>query len=175
VGEDLPAATAWGDTASTSKMANPDNLKFSEAARTLYIGEDCSQHVTCMGWAYNVDTKALTRVLTAPVAAELTGLGAYDDINGFSYVTMNFQHSGGSNDWLAPLHNKAKPIVKQSLLELFPSAAFVGYLQGINSKTGKPREMQLLVPNPTWVPTAAPSAKPSSPTLSPVTKGKSIH
>ena len=154
MGEDLPSATAWGDTASTSKMANPDNLKFSEAARTLYIGEDCSQHVTCMGWAYNVDTKALTRVLTAPAAAELTGLGAYDDINGFSYVTMNFQHSGGSNDWLTPLHNKAKPIVKQSLLELFPSAAFVGYLQGVNSKTGKPQEMQLLVPNPTRVPTA---------------------
>ena len=41
--------------------------------RTLFIGEDCDQHVTCMGWAYNVDTKVLRRTLTAPVAAELTG------------------------------------------------------------------------------------------------------
>lgn len=45
----------------------------SETMRTLFIGEDCDQHVTCMGWAYNVDTKVLRRTLTAPMGSELTG------------------------------------------------------------------------------------------------------
>lgn len=82
VGEDLVTPTSFGDTANVDNIANPDNLKFSETARTLFIGEDCSQHVTCTGWAYNIDSKTLTRMLTAPTAAELTGLGAYDNING---------------------------------------------------------------------------------------------
>jgi secreted PhoX family phosphatase len=82
VGEDLATPTTFGDTAAVDNMANPDNLKFSETARTLFIGEDCSQHVTCTGWAFNVDTSVLTRTLTAPSGAELTGLGAYDNING---------------------------------------------------------------------------------------------
>ena len=83
VGEDLTTPTSFGDSANVDKVANPDNIKFSEVARTLFIGEDCSQHVTCQGWAYNVDTKLLSRTLTAPTGAELTGLGAYDNINGY--------------------------------------------------------------------------------------------
>ena len=83
VGEDLAVATSFGDTANVNNIANPDNLKFSETARTLFIGEDCNQHVTCTGWAYNIDTSTLTRTLTAPSGAELTGLGAYDNINGY--------------------------------------------------------------------------------------------
>ncbi len=53
---------ALGNTANPNKIANPDNLKFSEKMRTLFIGEDSSQHVNNFLWAYNIDTKtALAR------------------------------------------------------------------------------------------------------------------
>jgi secreted PhoX family phosphatase len=60
---------ALGNTANPNKIANPDNLKFSEKMRTLFIGEDSSQHVNNFMWAYNVDTKQLSRVLSVPQAA----------------------------------------------------------------------------------------------------------
>ncbi len=43
-GQDTPA-DALGNTANPNNIANPDNLKFSEKLRTLFIGEDSSQHV----------------------------------------------------------------------------------------------------------------------------------
>ena len=51
LGEDLAAADATGNLASPDKIANPDNLKFSEKMRTLFIGEDSSMHVNNMLWA----------------------------------------------------------------------------------------------------------------------------
>ncbi|MFP5393702.1 MAG: PhoX family protein, partial [Gammaproteobacteria bacterium] len=59
VGEDLAAPDALGNLANPDKVANPDNLKFSEKMRTLFIGEDSGQHVNNFLWAYNVDTKTL--------------------------------------------------------------------------------------------------------------------
>ena len=44
VGEDLKAADAYGNTANVDKVANPDNLSYSEAMRTLFIGEDSGNH-----------------------------------------------------------------------------------------------------------------------------------
>ena len=68
VGEDI-AADALGNTGHPDKVANPDNLKFSEKLRTLFIGEDSSQHVNNFLWAYNVDTQALSRLMSAPLVA----------------------------------------------------------------------------------------------------------
>ncbi|MDB5908137.1 MAG: alkaline phosphatase, partial [Massilia sp.] len=79
-GEDI-AADALGNTANPDKVANPDNLKFSEKMRTLFIGEDSSQHVNNFLWAYNVDTKVLSRVMSIPAGGESTGLHAVDEIN----------------------------------------------------------------------------------------------
>ena len=63
VGEDLSSADVLGNTANPERIANPDNLKFSEKLRTLFIGEDSGMHVNNFLWAYNVDTKTLARVL----------------------------------------------------------------------------------------------------------------
>ena len=94
VGEDLKAADAYGNTANPDKVANPDNLSYSEAMRTLFIGEDSGMHTNNYVWAYNVDTKKLERILSVPAGAEATGLFAADDRNGFSYIFSNFQHPG---------------------------------------------------------------------------------
>ncbi|PZP35172.1 MAG: alkaline phosphatase [Roseateles depolymerans] len=138
VGEDLAAADALGNLANPDKIGAPDNLKFSEKLRTLFIGEDSSYHVNNFLWAYNVDTKALTRLVSMPSGAEATGLGVVDDLNGWTYITSNFQHPG---DWGTPLHNVVKatldPLVRANYKNRF--GAQVGYLTGAatSMKLGK--------------------------------------
>nr|WP_314544197.1 alkaline phosphatase PhoX [uncultured Massilia sp.] len=125
VGEDI-AADSLGNTANPEKVASPDNLKFSEKMRTLFIGEDSGNHVNNFLWAYNVDTKKLARVLSTPSGAESTGLHAVDDINGWTYIMSNFQHPG---DW-GSLHAKVKdtldPMIRTNYKDKFGAA--VGYL-----------------------------------------------
>ena len=81
-----------GNTADPEQIASPDNLKFSEKLRTLFIGEDSGNHLNNFLWAYNVDTKQLIRILSTPAGAESTGLHAVDEVNGWTYIMSNFQH-----------------------------------------------------------------------------------
>ena len=124
-----------GNTANPDKIANPDNLKFSEKMRTLFIGEDSSQHVNNFLWAYNVDTKQLSRLLSVPAGGESTGLHAIDEINGWTYIMSNFQHAG---DW-SSLHAKIKdtldPLINANYRNKFGAA--VGYI------TGAPKQIKL--------------------------------
>ncbi|MDQ7982068.1 DUF839 domain-containing protein, partial [Paraburkholderia sp. SARCC-3016] len=126
VGEDLATPDALGNTANVDRIASPDNLKFSEKLRTLFIGEDSSQHVNNFLWAYNVDTKTLSRVLSTPAGAESTGLHAVDEINGWTYVMSNFQHAG---DW-GGIHSKVQPTLDPLVRANFKDGygASVGYL-----------------------------------------------
>ncbi len=93
-GEVLTEADSDGNLADIDKIAQPDNVKFSEKMRTLFIGEDGSGHLNNYLWAYNVDTKLLSKVLSLPAGAESVGLQAVDNMNGFSYVMTGFQHAG---------------------------------------------------------------------------------
>lgn len=135
-GVDLTTADTLGNTAHADKIANPDNLKFSEKMRTLFIGEDSGMHVNNFLWAYNVDTKVLSRVLSCPAGAESTGLHAVDAVNGWTYITSNFQHVG---DWETPLHDVVKPtldsLVRANYADRYSAA--VGYL------TCAPAQMKL--------------------------------
>lgn len=125
-GEDI-APDATGNTANVDRIANPDNLKFSEKLRTLFIGEDSGMHVNNYLWAYNVDTKELARILSVPAGAESTGLHAVDELNGWTYIMSNFQHPG---DWEKGLHDKVKdtldPLVRANWKDRFGAA--VGYI-----------------------------------------------
>jgi hypothetical protein len=136
IGEDI-TADADGNTGVVDKIANPDNVKFSEAMRTLFIGEDSGQHLNNYVWAYNVDTKVLSRVLSVPAGAECTGLQAVDNLNNFAYVISGFQHAA---DWSfkTPSQDALKAAV---LVNYGPSAPFVaktvakraavGYISGL--------------------------------------------
>ena len=125
VGEDI-APDELGNTSHPNKIGNPDNIKFSEKLRTLFIGEDSGRHVNNFLWAYNVDTRELSRILSVPAGAEATGLHAVDEINGWTYILSNFQHAG---DWEA-FHGKVKdtldPLIRVNYKDRF--AAAVGYL-----------------------------------------------
>lgn len=129
MGQDIAANTdplKIGNTAHPDKIASPDNLKFSETLRTLFIGEDSGNHVNNYLWAYNVESGQLDRLLSCPAGAESTGLHAVDSINGWTYIMSNFQHVG---DWTS-LHNEVKdqldPLIRASFNDRF--AAEVGYL-----------------------------------------------
>ncbi|NMM28674.1 MAG: DUF839 domain-containing protein [Glaciimonas sp.] len=141
VGADLAVPDALGNLADANLIANPDNIKFSERLRTLFIGEDSGMHVNNFLWAYNVDSKVLTRILSCPAGAESTGLQAVDNLNGFAYIMSNFQHPGdwvltkdGSNNVTGGLHSK----VYQNLDALINTnyknkhGGGVGYIQGLS-------------------------------------------
>ena len=133
-GEDI-TADALGNTANPNNIANPDNLKFSEKMRTLFIGEDSGQHVNNFLWAYHIDTKQLSRIMSIPAGGEATGLHAVDEINGWTYIMSNFQHAG---DW-GGIHNVVKDTLDPMIRANYKnkSGAAVGYL------TGTPTQMKL--------------------------------
>jgi secreted PhoX family phosphatase len=126
VGRDI-APDELGNLADPNTISNPDNLKFSEKLRTLFIGEDSGTHVNNFIWAYNVDTKKLSRIASMPSGAEATGLSVVDNLNGWTYITANFQHAG---DWLGKLHSKVMPILNPLIQKNYKDrfGAAVGYI-----------------------------------------------
>lgn len=126
IGEDLATADALGNTANPDKVGAPDNLKFSEKLRTLFIGEDSGYHVNNFIWAYNVDTKVLSRIASMPSGAEATGLGVVDDLNGWTYITSNFQHPGYWESIHGVVKGTLEPLINANYKNRF--GAQVGYL-----------------------------------------------
>jgi hypothetical protein len=99
---------AEGNQCVQHKPCGPDNLRYVDAIRTLFLGEDTSRRNNNYVWAYNVDTKKLSRILSVPMNAEATGLTIVPNQNGFAYITSNFQHPGedrGKVFWVDPLAN----------------------------------------------------------------------
>jgi hypothetical protein len=118
------------DTCDTEQVANPDNVRYSEAMRTLLIGEDSGNHINNFVWAYNVDTRKPVRIFSAPVGAENTGLNVFDDYNGHAYITANIQHPGAAEDL-----SKYPDAVKTGLRHKVDERGWVGYLQGLPALT----------------------------------------
>jgi len=125
VGQDIEA-DELGNTSNPNRIGNPDNIKFSEKLRTLFIGEDSGRHVNNFLWAYNVDTHDLTRIMSVPAGAESTGLHAVDEINGWTYIMSNFQHPGDWEELHAKVKDKLDPLIRANYKDRF--AAAVGYL-----------------------------------------------
>lgn len=124
LGEPLSAADSLGNTANPEKIANTDNIFFAEKMRTLFIGEDSGMHVNNFVWAYNVDTKKLTRILSAVAGAENTGLQVIEDLNGHAYIMSNSQHHG---DWATGTN----PTVDSALAQIDKFDANIGYISGL--------------------------------------------
>ena len=128
-GKQLSAADALGNKDDPEKISQPDNLKFSEKLRTLFIGEDSGQHVNNFLWGYNVDTQSLARILSAPAGAESTGLHGVDDLNGWTYILSSFQHPG---EYTSATAQAVKDAVDANVNQNYKNktAACVGYITG---------------------------------------------
>ncbi|MGC9350731.1 MAG: hypothetical protein ACP5D3_01965, partial [Sulfurovum sp.] len=87
-----------GNTCDLDGISNPDNVTFLPNSNILVIGEDTGAHVNNVVWAYDVERKALQRVLTTPVGAETTSPFWYNDINGYGYLTVVTQHPSESSE-----------------------------------------------------------------------------
>ncbi|MDD5031374.1 MAG: DUF839 domain-containing protein, partial [Rhodoferax sp.] len=94
LGLPLAAPDAKGNSADDNKIAQPDNLFYSEGMRTLFIGEDSLIHTNNYLWAYHVDSKKLSRILSSAAGAENTGLQVLDNLHGHAYILANNQHWG---------------------------------------------------------------------------------
>ena len=125
LGKDIEK-NAFGDTAAIDKIANPDNIKYSEKMRTLFIGEDSTTgHINNFLWAYNIDTGHLARILSVPAGAEVTGLQVVEDLDGYSYIMSNYQHAGDLSKEIDPeLKTKLTPVIDKS-------KAAIGYISGL--------------------------------------------
>lgn len=117
LGKDI-AVDPLGNIADVDKVANPDNVFFSEKMRTLFIGEDSGTHVNNFVWAYQADSGKLVRILSVASGAESTGLQVVDNQNGHAYVMSNLQHAG---EWLKSMPEE----VRQRLTELAKEQAGV--------------------------------------------------
>jgi len=89
---------ANGNTCKLDNISMPDNLTFIPQTGTLIIGEDTNYHQNDMVWAYQIKSKKLTRILTAPYGAEMTSMYYYPNINGFGYLMSVVQHPYGESD-----------------------------------------------------------------------------
>ena len=90
--EPLLAGKEQGErSCSNDHIATPDNLAFMKESNSLIIGED-SYRDNNMLWSFNVDTKRLTRIQTAPFGAEITSVKYYPNIHGFAYLLSIIQH-----------------------------------------------------------------------------------
>ncbi len=94
MGNDLADADELGNKAHPDAVANPDNLYWSPAYQTLFVGEDLGMHTSNVLWAWQPGMSAPVRLLNAPAGAELTGLRVIENLGGFAYATTNAQHVG---------------------------------------------------------------------------------
>jgi secreted PhoX family phosphatase len=88
------AKDAEGNQCQQDKLCGPDNLRYVDSIRTLFIGEDTSRRNNNYVWAFNIDTRMLSRILSVPMNAEATGLTIAPNYNGHAYIMGNFQHPG---------------------------------------------------------------------------------
>ncbi len=74
---------AEGNRCGQDNICGPDNIKFSPVARTLFIGEDTGRRNNNYVWAFNIDTRKLSRILSTPMGAEATGLQVVENAKKF--------------------------------------------------------------------------------------------
>lgn len=114
-----------GNTCAVDSVANTDNLFYSSKMRTLFIGEDSDRHTNNFLWAYHIDTKKLSRILSLPAGAESTGLQVVEDDNNHTYIMSNAQHLGDFTD------TTPKKLIKYLRPKIDLFNAPVGYIYGI--------------------------------------------
>lgn len=105
----LLSGSPEGDMCAEDGLANPDNLAWIAGTGTLAIAEDSSLHGNDALWFYDLGKQELTRVLTAPVGAEVSGLRWTPGVGPYAYLSVSVQHpfSRGGASTPDELHSTA--------------------------------------------------------------------
>jgi secreted PhoX family phosphatase len=120
-----------GNRCVQDKLCGPDNIKFSTSTRTVFVGEDTARRNNNYVWAFNLDTRRLSRILSVPRAAEATGLQVVENLNGHAYVMSNFQHPGEADQMINPGDDVLLPLLKSKWKDLKRSAiGYIGTVEG---------------------------------------------
>ncbi|SET49293.1 alkaline phosphatase PhoX [Oceanicella actignis] len=137
MGKDLDTPDAWGNAADIDRIANADNLYWSSAYRTLFIGEDSARmHLNNALWAWQDGMDKPVRLLTAPAGAELTGLRIHENIGGHAYALTNAQHVGDFRlDDKFPRRAELMEVVKALWADR--ALAPIGYVKGLPAAPAK--------------------------------------
>ena len=116
-----------------SAISNPDNITYI-GHDTLLISEDTKYHVNNMSWAYNTKTKAMTRVASLPIGAEVTGVdkGA---VGGKGLLFINAQHPFKDSPKNAKGEKPNNALLENATDEQLK--AFIGYIDGIPAEVLK--------------------------------------
>ncbi len=109
-------------------IASPDNIRYLPHTDTLLIGEDTSKHFNNTLFAYNLEKKTLTRVMTMPTGGEFAGIFPTMTWGGRSYVFVHAQGpaTGGHRNASGEVVNGAV----QALASEGDKLGMTGYLRG---------------------------------------------
>jgi hypothetical protein len=85
-----------GNSCDVNGIAGPDNLLVVPGTSTLLVAEDTGDHRHNVLWAAELSASppTLTRLVSAPLGAEVTGLSAAT-IGAHGYLPLAFQHPSG--------------------------------------------------------------------------------
>ncbi|MFO1419056.1 MAG: DUF839 domain-containing protein [Methylotetracoccus sp.] len=120
-----------GNRCLQEKVCGGDNLKLSPSIRTLFIGEDTARRNNNYVWAFNLETRRLSRILSVPRAAEATGLQVVENLNGHAYIMSNFQHPGEADQMVNPGDEDLLPLLKSKWDNLQRAAiGYIGTIEG---------------------------------------------
>jgi len=104
-----------GNACNVNAIAMPDNITYLPKYGILMVGEDTKDNQVDKIWAYDVNSKKLTRVFSAPYGAEVTSPFWHTNINGFGYMTVVVQHPYGETD-------------KDKAMSIDDTESYVGYM-----------------------------------------------
>lgn len=119
---------AEGNKCEQDKLCGPDNMRYVDSIRTLFLGEDTSRRNNNYVWAFNIDTRKLSRILSVPMGAEATGLMVAPNYGDHAYIMSNFQHpgEGGLSNYLGADKDEILALIDQKWN--FRKKVAVGYI-----------------------------------------------
>lgn len=135
VGTPLSEGEEYADewTCSPEGISNPDNITYI-GNDTLLISEDTTKHVNNMTWAYNTQTKSMTRIASLPIGGEVTGVDT-GIVSDKGILLINTQHPFKDNPKAADGTKPNSGLLENATDEQLK--AEIGYIDGIPSSIFK--------------------------------------
>ena len=129
VGKPLVVGEAYADewTCHPDGISNPDNITYI-GHNTLLISEDTTKHVNNMSWAYNTETKTMTRIASLPIGGEVTGVDT-GIIGDKGILLINTQHPFKDNPKAADGSKPNSALIESATDDQLK--ATIGYFDGL--------------------------------------------